>query len=387
MEKKIFLDYASTTPVNNSVANSMFECLTEKDFVGNPSSDTHYHGWKALNLIERSRKKVADLIAASPKEIIFTSGATESNNLAIRGIIDFHLPEKKHIITSCLEHKSVLETCRFLKDKGTEVTFLSTNKEGEINIKDVEKAIRENTALISIMSVNNELGTYYPIHEIGKIAKKKSIIFHVDGSQSVGKIDINIKKTNIDLLSISAHKMYGPKGIGALFIKKESNIRMNKILYGGAHEQNMRPGTLPTHQIVGFGKACEIAKIDMKKNHLHIMNISSRFRNILSKVKLAKINSSLERSYPGIINVSFLGIDGEALLAFLYDISVSMGSSCDSKVIQSSHVLSNIGLSDQEASSTFRFSFGFQTTTEEIEYVGKKLINSIQNLEMLKYGI
>ena len=380
--KSIYLDYASTTPIDKTVANRMSSYLYNDNF-GNPASNIHSFGLKAKEAVERSRTKIANIIGATEKEIIFTSGATESDNLAIKGVAFSNQNKNKHIITSSIEHRAIIDTCLFLKTQGFKVTFISPDNKGQITQKKIKKAIRDDTILISLMAVNNELGTFYPISEIGALAREKNIIFHVDAAQGVGKILIDVNTMKIDLLSISAHKIYGPKGIGALYIRRKPKIKVTPLIHGGGHESGARSGTLATHQIIGLGDACQLMIENREKFYRHIKQLRSNFIEQMKKLPRIIINTPLDNSYPGIINITFEGIDGETLITLLDNLSVSMGSACASSSPEPSHVLIAIGLSPTQAHSSLRFSFGKDTTFKEISIASKKIINAVNKLRKL----
>ena len=353
------------------------------DNFGNPASNIHSFGLRAKEAVERSRTKIANIIGATEKEIIFTSGATESDNLAIKGVAFSNQNKNKHIITSSIEHRAIIDTCLFLKTQGFKVTFISPDNKGQITQKKIKKAIRDDTILISLMAVNNELGTFYPISEIGALAREKNIIFHVDAAQGVGKILIDVNTMKIDLLSISAHKIYGPKGIGALYIRRKPKIKVTPLIHGGGHESGARSGTLATHQIIGLGDACQLMIENREKFYRHIKQLRSNFIEQMKKLPRIIINTPLDNSYPGIINITFEGIDGETLITLLDNLSVSMGSACASSSPEPSHVLIAIGLSPTQAHSSLRFSFGKDTTFKEISIASKKIINAVNKLRKL----
>ncbi|VAX76911.1 IscS subfamily cysteine desulfurase [Buchnera aphidicola] len=394
MKLPIYLDYAATTPVDPKVKKKMNKYFSINDIFGNPASRSHKFGWEAEEAIDIARNKIAKLIGADSREIIFTSGATESNNLAIKGIYDFHGNKKIHIITSQIEHKSVLDCCRFLENKGCCITYLKTNKYGIIDIAEIKKKINKNTLLISIMYVNNEIGSIQKIKKIGDLCKKRKIFFHVDATQSIGKIKIDIKNLNIDLLSFSSHKIYGPKGIGALYIRRKPRIRLSPQIHGGGHERGFRSGTLPVHQIVGFGEACKILKKNMKKDILHTNSLRHILWNGLKDIPEIYLNSHFDYTIGNIINISFNFIEGESLLMALKNLAVSSGSACTSASLEPSYVLRAIGVKDELAHSSIRFSLGRFTTLEEIKYsiiAIREAVNKLRKLsplwDMYKSGI
>lgn len=376
----IYLDYMATTPADPRVVREMMACLDFDGNFGNSSSTTHSYGWKAKEAIERARQHVADAINADDVEIIFTSGATESNNIAILGAADFYSRKGKHIITSKAEHKAVLDPCKYLESKGFEITYLTPDKNGIINPSVLAKAVRSDTILVSIMHVNNEIGVIEDIPALHDMLKDKGILFHVDAAQSVGKIEVDVKKMGVDLLSLSAHKAYGPKGVGALFVKRKPRVRLTPLVYGGGHEQGVRSGTLPTHQIVGMGAAFKIAKEEMKKDQDRILKLRNKLWEGISVLEAVQINGDFENRVAGNLNVSFKYVDGEALLMQLRSIAVSLGSACTSASIEPSHVLRAIGLSDHMAHSALRISLGRFTTEEEIDFAVQHIIEGVNRL-------
>lgn len=368
MKLPIYLDYASTTPVDYRIYKKMLNYLNIKGIFGNPSSYRfHYFGSKAQEIVELSREKIAKLIHAKSSEIIFTSGATESNNLAIKGVLEFFKSKKiLHIITSKFEHKSVLNTCIYLEHIGYEVTYLSPQKNGLINTQDIINAIKKNTILVSIMHVNNEIGSIQDIKKIGNICKKNKIFFHVDATQSVGKIPINLALINIDFLSFSAHKIYGPKGIGVLYIKKNVQSYLIKQIHGGSQEFNLRSGTLPVHQIVGMSLACEISRKEMNKEIKKMYFLRKIFLDNIKKNNLINLNGDINFLLPNIINLSFKFLNTSKLLFIMKYLSISLGSACNSEEDGSSYVLKSLGITDDMAKKSIRFSIGRFTTEEEI---------------------
>lgn len=390
----IYLDYAATTPVDKNVVKVMLKYLTKNGNFGNAASRSHKFGWVAEEAVDIAREQISDLIKSDPKEIIFTSGATESINLAIKGIMKFYKNKGNHIITSATEHKAVLDTCRYLENEKCKVTYLIPKKNGIINIKDIIKNIKKNTILISIMHVNNETGIIQNIDKISKICNKKNIFFHVDATQSVGKIKINLKKTKIDLMSFSSHKIYGPKGIGALFIRKKPRIRISPQIHGGGHERGMRSGTLPVHQIVGMGEAFKIAKKNINKENLMLNKLRNLLWNKIKNIEEIYLNSDLKNTSPHILNVSFNYIEGESIIMALKDLAISSGSACTSSSLEPSYVLKAMGIKTELAHSSIRFSFGRFTKKKEIKYAIKIIHESVKKLrqlsplwEMFKKGI
>ena len=393
-ETPIYLDYASTTPIDKRVADKMLEYMTTDGMYGNPASRSHSYGWDADEAVSMSRKYVADLINADPREIVWTSGATESDNLAIKGAAHFYKKKGKHVITIKTEHKAVLDACRQLEREGFEVTYMEPMPNGLIDIKQLESEIRDDTVLISIMHVNNEIGVIQDIESIGKLARSKKIIFHVDAAQSAGKIEIDLEKMNVDLMSFSAHKIYGPKGIGALYVRRKPRVRLEAQIHGGGHERGLRSGTLPTHQIVGMGEAFRIAKEEMENDYEKISQLRNRLWNGLKDIEEVYLNGDFENRYPGIMNISFNYVEGESLIMATKDIAVSSGSACTSASLEPSFVLRAIGRSDELAHSSLRMSIGRFTTEKEIDATietVKKAVDKLRALsplwEMYKDGI
>jgi len=396
MKIPIYLDYASTTPVDPIVVKKMKKYLTINGIFGNSASRSHKFGWDAEEAVNISRFEIAKIINADPREIIFTSGATESNNLSIKGITSFYKKKGNHIITSKTEHKSVLDTCRNLEEKNFKVTYLSPKKNGLIDLKKLKSKITKKTILISIMHVNNEIGVIQNIKKISQICLLNKIFFHVDATQSIGKISINLQKTKIDLMSFSAHKIYGPKGIGVLYVRRKPRIRLNPQIHGGGHERGIRSGTLPVHQIVGMSEACKIAKKKQKKEFFRIEKLRNILWKGLSEIEEINLNSNLDTKIgvPHILNVSFNYIEGESLIMSLKEIGISSGSACTSESLEPSYVLKALGLKDELAHSSIRFSIGRFTTIEEIKFtikLIKKSVKKLRNLsplwEMFKEGI
>jgi cysteine desulfurase len=394
MKLPIYFDYSATTPVDKRVAEKMMQYMTTDGHFGNPASRSHKFGWQAEEAVDIARSQVADLINADPREIVFTSGATESNNLAIKGAANFYRKKGKHIITCKTEHKAVLDTCRELERQGFEVTYLDPEDNGLIDLNKLEAAMRDDTVLVSIMHVNNEIGVIQDISEIGEMCRARKIIFHVDAAQSAGKINIDMQHLKVDLLSISAHKLYGPKGIGVLYVSRKPRIRLEAQTHGGGHERGMRSGTLPTHQIVGLGEACRIAKEEMAEDLAHVTAMRDRLWAGLNEMEQVFVNGDFDKRYPGNLNVSFNFVEGESLIMALKDLAVSSGSACTSASLEPSYVLRALGLNDEMAHSSIRFSFGRFTTTEEIDYAITLIQKSIGHLrdmsplwEMFKDGI
>ena len=380
MKLPIYLDYAATTPVDQRVADEIMQCLTMDGNFGNPASRSHRFGWQAEELVDQARNDIADLINADPREIVFTSGATESNNLAIKGAANFNKKKGKHIITVKTEHKAVLDTFRELERQGFEATYLEVEENGLLDLKKLEAAMRDDTVLVSVMHVNNELGVIQDITTIGDICRERKIMFHVDAAQSAGKVKINLQKLKVDFMSFSAHKVYGPKGIGALYVRRKPRARLEAQMHGGGHERGMRSGTLATHQIVGMGTAFRVAKQDFEKDHAHISTLRKRLIDGLMSMDEVYFNGAIEQSVPGISNISFNFVEGESLLMAVKDIAVSSGSACTSASLEPSYVLRALGRNDELAHSSIRFSIGRFTTEEEIDYTVELLKNSIGRL-------
>ncbi|MFK5914809.1 MAG: IscS subfamily cysteine desulfurase [Woeseiaceae bacterium] len=394
MKTPIYFDYSATTPVDKRVAAKMCDCLTTEGNFGNPASSSHEFGWKAEEAIDQARKDVADLINANPKEIVFTSGATESDNLAIKGIAHFYHKKGKHIITSKTEHKAVLDTCRQLEREGYEVTYLDTLDTGLIDLKVLEDAMREDTILVSIMHVNNEIGVIQDIKAIGEMTRARKIMFHVDAAQSAGKVPIDMDDLKVDLMSFSAHKIYGPKGIGALYVSRKPRVRLEAQMHGGGHERGMRSGTLATHQIVGMGEAFRLAKEEMAADNERIRMLRDRLLKGLEGIEETYINGDIEQRIPHNLNISFNYVEGESLIMALKELAVSSGSACTSASLEPSYVLRALGRNDELAHSSIRFSLGRFTTEEEIDFAISKIAGNIEKLrelsplwEMFKDGI
>ncbi len=388
----IYLDYSATTPVDPRVADRMIPYLTE--MFGNPASRSHVFGWDADKAVETARAQVAELINADPKEIVWTSGATESNNLAIKGAAHFYSGKGKHLITVKTEHKAVLDTCRELERQGFEVTYLGVKDDGLIDIEEFKAAIRPDTILASVMFVNNEIGVIQDIPQLGEICRSKGVIFHVDSAQAAGKVDIDLAKLKVDLMSFSAHKVYGPKGIGALYVRRKPRIRLEAQMHGGGHERGMRSGTLPTHQIVGMGEAFAIAKKEMHAENERIRMLRDKLYQGVSDIEEVHVNGDMDARIAGNLNVSFNFVEGESLIMAIKDLAVSSGSACTSASLEPSYVLKALGRNDELAHSSIRFTIGRFTTEEEIDYAVKLLHEKIGKLremsplwEMYKDGI
>ncbi|GIT21609.1 MAG: IscS subfamily cysteine desulfurase [Pseudomonadota bacterium] len=383
MQFPIYLDYSSTTPVDPRVADKMMECLTLEGNYGNPASRSHMLGWKAEEAVETARRQIADLIKADPREIVWTSGATEADNLAIKGVAHFYSKKGKHIITSKIEHKAVLDSCRQLEREGCEVTYLDPDDKGLISPQTVADAIREDTILVSLMHVNNEIGVVNDIEEIGKITRKKGVIFHVDAAQSTGKIDIDLENMQVDLMSLTAHKTYGPKGIGALYVRRKPRVRIEPQIHGGGHERGMRSGTLATHQIVGMGEAYRIAKEEMHQDHERVLTLRNRLLDGLKDIEEVYVNGDIGNRIAGNLNISFNFVEGESLMMALRDLAVSSGSACTSASLEPSYVLRALGLNDELAHSSLRITVGRFTTEEEIDYAVEKIHEAVAKLREL----
>ena len=385
-QSTIYLDYASTTPVDPRVASKMMQYLTPDGEFGNPASRSHRYGWKADDAVEEARSHVANLVNCDPREIVWTSGATEADNLAIKGVARFYKSKGNHIITSKIEHKAVLDPCRQLEREGFEVTYLDPNEGGVITAEAIKNAMQENTILVSIMHINNELGTLNNLEEIGNITREAGAFFHVDAAQSTGKVDIDLSKLPVDLMSFSAHKTYGPKGIGALFVRRKPRVRIEALIHGGGHERGMRSGTLPTHQIVGMGEAFKIAKEEMESDHLKIKAYHEQFLKEAMKIEHAYINGDLDNKVGNILNISFNFVEGESLIMGLKDIAVSSGSACTSASLEPSYVLRALGRKDELAHSSIRFSFGRFTSDEDIKNtltILNKVVDRLRELSPL----
>ena len=383
MKFPIYFDYAATTPVDPRVAQKMSECLLAEGNFGNPASRSHKYGWEAEEAVELARRQVADLIHADPREIVWTSGATESDNLAIKGVMHFYKTKGKHLITSRIEHKAVLDTCSHLEREGFEVTYLEPGSDGIVTPDQVAKAIREDTVLVSIMHVNNEIGVVNDIAAIGEVCRARKVFFHVDAAQSAGKTDIDMEAMKVDLMSLSAHKMYGPKGVGALYVRRKPRIRLEAQMHGGGHERGMRSGTLATHQLVGMGEACRIAKAEMHEEQKRIGALRERLWQGLQDIEEVHVNGSIDKRLPGWLNVSFNYVEGESLIMSLSDLAVSSGSACTSASLEPSYVLRALGLNDEMAHSSLRFSIGRFTTEEDIDYALGKIHQAVSKLREL----
>ena len=368
MQLPIYLDYSSTNPVDPRVASKMMECLTLDGNFGNPASRSHMSGWKAEEAVETARRQVADLINCDPREIVWTSGATESDNLAIKGAAQFYQDKGQHLVTSAIEHKAVLDSCQQLEREGFSVTYLTPDSRGMISPEQVAAVIRPDTTLVSLMHVNNEIGVVNDIQAIGEVTRKHGVLLHVDAAQSAGKVAIDLSQMQIDLMSLTAHKIYGPKGIGALYVRRQPKVRIKPQVHGGGHEQGMRSGTLPTHQIVGMGEAFALAMNEMAAENARILALRNRLLNGLTAIPAMSVNGDLEQRVPGNLNVSFGYVEGESLMLALRDLEISSGSACTSASLEPSHVLHALGLSDELAHSSVRITVGRFSTEEEVDY-------------------
>lgn len=394
LKKPIYFDYAATTPVDPRVAEKMMQYMTLDGVFGNPASRSHMFGWQADDAVEQAREQVAALINADAKEIVWTSGATESDNLAIKGAARFNERRGKHIITCKTEHKAVLDTCRQLEREGFEVTYLDPEPNGLINLETFKTALRPDTTVVSIMHVNNETGVIQDIATLGELCRANKTVFHVDAAQSAGKVPIDLDVLKVDLMSFSAHKVYGPKGIGALYVRRKPRVRIEAQMHGGGHERGMRSGTLPTHQIVGMGEAFRLAKAEMNTETDRIRMLRNRLWDGLKDIEEVYVNGDLEHRVAGILNVSFNYVEGESLMMSLKDLAMSSGSACTSASLEPSYVLRALGRSDELAHSSLRLSMGRFTTVEDIDYVIARIHEAVDKLrelsplwEMFKEGI
>lgn len=388
----VYLDYAATTPVDKRVAEKMIPYLTET--FGNPASNSHAFGWEAEEAVEKARADIAALINADPKEIVFTSGATESDNLAVKGAANFYKTKGKHLITVKTEHKAVLDTMRELERQGFEVTYLGVQENGLIDLEELKAAIRDDTILISVMWANNEIGVVQDIPAIGEICRERKIVFHVDAAQACGKVPVDVEAAKIDLLSMSAHKVYGPKGIGALYVRRKPRVRLEAQMHGGGHERGFRSGTLPTHQIVGMGEAFRIAKEELEQDMAHYRKLRDIFLKGIEGIEEVYINGDLEHRAPNNLNVSFNFVEGESLIMAVKELAVSSGSACTSASLEPSYVLRALGRNDELAHSSLRITFGRMTTEEEVQFAAELIKSKIGKLrelsplwEMFKDGI
>ena len=383
MRAPVYFDYAATTPVDPRVAQKMSECLMAEGNFGNPASRSHKFGWEAEEAVELARQQVADLLHCDPREIVWTSGATESDNLAIKGVAQFYKTRGKHIVTSKIEHKAVLDPCRHLEKEGFEVTYLEPGEDGLITPQQVADAIREDTTLVSIMHVNNEIGVVNDIAGIGEICREAKVFFHVDAAQSAGKMPIDLSQLKVDLMSLSAHKMYGPKGVGVLFVSRKPRVRLEAQMHGGGHERGMRSGTLATHQLVGMGEACRIAGAEMQEEGTRILKLRERLWDGLREMEEVYANGDLNAHIPGIINMSFNFVEGESLIMSLPQLAVSSGSACTSASLEPSYVLRALGMNDELAHSSLRFSIGRFTTEADVDQSIDQVRQAVERLRDL----
>lgn len=379
----LYLDYSATTPVDERVAQKMMECMTKDGNFGNPASRSHPFGWASEAAVEEARKQVADLVGADPREIIWTSGATESDNLAIKGAAHFYQKKGKHLVTVKTEHKAVLDAMRQLEREGFEITYMEPEPNGLLDLEKFKAALREDTILASVMHVNNEIGVIQDIAALGSICREKGVLFHVDAAQSAGKVEINLAELPVDLMSFSAHKIYGPKGIGALYVQRKPRVRLEAQIHGGGHERGLRSGTLATHQIVGMGEAFRIAKEEMAEENQRILALRNKLWDGVKDIEEVYLNGDLERRVAGNLNVSFNFVEGESLIMALKDLAVSSGSACTSASLEPSYVLRALGRDDELAHSSIRFSMGRFTTEEEIDYTVSLIRGAVEKLRAL----
>lgn len=382
MKKPVYLDYAATTPVDPAVADEMIKYLTPDGFFGNPASRSHGFGWQAEAAVESARSQVASLIHADPREIVWTSGATESDNLAIKGAVAGC--DNAHLITSTIEHKAVVDTCKWLELQGAEVTWLEPGSDGRIQPEQVFNALTSETVLVSLMLVNNELGCVTDVATIGTELRSRGVLFHVDAAQAAGKLAIDVTSMPVDLMSLSGHKVYGPKGVGALYVRRSADVRIAAQIHGGGHERGMRSGTLPTHQIAGMGKALAIAEASLEDEIMQLEGLRASFMEGLSELSGVTLNGSETHRVPGIINLSFEGVDAESLMLGLRSLAVSSGSACASAAVEPSYVLRGIGLSDELAHRALRFSIGRYTTSEEMAFASAQIVDVVTRLRAVR---
>ncbi|MBF0427893.1 MAG: IscS subfamily cysteine desulfurase [Magnetococcales bacterium] len=393
MKLPIYMDYQATTPVDPQVMEAMLPWFVEK--FGNPASRSHAYGWEADEAVTLARKQVATLIGADPREIVFTSGATESDNLAIWGVAQFYREKGNHIITLTTEHKAVLDTCRYLESDGFTVTYLPVQPNGLVNLAALEAAITPQTILVSIMAVNNEVGVIQPLEAIGRLCRQRKVFFHCDGAQGVGKIPMDVNVMNIDLLSISAHKIYGPKGVGALYVRRQPRVRLKAIMHGGGHERGMRSGTLPTPLLVGLGEACRIAGVVMATEQSQTLALRERLRiGIMSRLTHVELNGDLHARVAGNLNISFNYVEGESLMMAIKNVAVSSGSACTSASLEPSYVLRALGVNEEMAHTSIRFGLGRFTTAQEVDHVIEIVVSAVNKLremsplwEMVQDGV
>jgi cysteine desulfurase len=377
-----YLDMQSTTPVDPRVLDTMLPYLVEQ--YGNPHSRTHFYGWESEKAVERAREHTASLVGADPKEIVFTSGATESNNTAIKGIASFYSGKKKHIITTQTDHKCVLDSCRHLEQRGWDVTYLPVQQNGLIRLEDLQQAIRPDTALVSIMHVNNEIGVMQPIDDIGKICRENKVFFHTDAAQAVGKVPVDVSKSNIDVMSISGHKVYGPKGVGAMYVRRRPRVRLDPLINGGGQERGLRSGTVSPPLAVGLGEACRICQEEMDSDYAHAKALSDRLYNqIAQNVTYFQLNGDPEHRYPGNLNLSFGFVEGESLLMALKEVAVSSGSACTSASLEPSYVLRALGVDEEMAHTSIRYGMGRFTTEDEVDRAVEQTVKHVDRLREL----
>ena len=379
MKKVVYLDHAATTPVDPRVARKMQQCLLAEGNFGNPASRSHYYGWQAEEAVEAARTQVARLLNADPREIVWTSGATESDNLAIKGVAQG--ATRRHIVTSAVEHKAVLDTCAYLEKSGFEVAYLTPDRNGIVQPEQVAEALRPDTLLVSLMHANNEIGVINDVAAVARICRNEGVLMHVDAAQSAGKAPIDVQAMPIDLISLSAHKMYGPKGVGALYVRRNPPVRLKAQIHGGGHERGMRSGTLPTHQIVGMGEACDIARREMHSDNERALKLRQRLWSHLKQLPGAQLNGDEQRRLPGSLNVAFAGVDGETLLLALDDIAVSSGSACTSATVEPSYVLRALGVPEDLAHASLRFGVGRFTTQQEVDYAARRVVEVVSALQ------
>lgn len=383
MKTPVYFDYSATTPVDGRVAECMARFLTKDGAFGNPASRSHAFGWEAEKAVEEARKNVADILGADPREVIWTSGATESNNLALKGAAHFNAKKGKHIITVKTEHKAVLDTIRELEREGFTATYLEPEPDGLLNLDKLRAAFRDDTILVSVMWVNNEIGVVQPVAEIGALCRERGAVFHTDAAQAAGKIKMDVNEAQVDLLSLSAHKVYGPKGIGALYVRRKPRVRISAQMHGGGHERGMRSGTLPTHQIVGMGEACRIAAEEMDSDRARITKLRDKLLAGVRDMEEIYINGDMTNRVPHNLNISFNFVEGESLIMAIKDVAVSSGSACTSASLEPSYVLRALGRNDELAHSSIRFSIGRFTTEEEVDFLVNLLREKIGKLRDL----
>ncbi len=381
-KRPVYLDYQATTPMDPRVLEAMMPYFTEK--FGNPHSRNHEHGWEAEEGVEKARQQIADLIAADEREIVFTSGATESNNLAIAGVARFYREKKDHIITLVTEHKCVLDTCRYLEMEGFKVTYLPVQQNGLLDLELLKSAITDRTAIVSVMAANNEIGVIQPLTEIGAICRSRGVLFHTDCAQAFGKIPLDVNAMKIDLMSISGHKIYGPKGIGALYVRRKPRVRLVPLIHGGGQERGFRSGTLPTPLCVGLGAAAEIAKREMAEENVKLTKLRDRFyKSVTERLPEVFLNGDFEQRLPGNLNISFAYVEGEGLMMGIKDLSVSSGSACTSASLEPSYVLRALGVEEELAHTSLRIGFGRFTTEAEVDYAADRIVEAVQKLRAM----